>query len=114
MFVRWQRRRRKRYGGSPLLTAVLVESRRVDGDPRQRTVAYLAGIREKFIGEHERAHRKFWRKVDERLDELALDPATRARIEAGVAARVPRVTDENQAQFGASSPCWSIRSAALR
>ena len=101
MFVRWQRRSRKRYGGSPLLTAVLVECRRVDGKPRQRTVGYFAGIRERFVGEHEREHRRFWAKVDERLDELELDPDTRAMIEASVESRVRRVTPENKAEFDA-------------
>ncbi len=103
MFVRWQRRSRKRYGGSPLLAAVIVECRRVDGKPRQRTVAYLGGIRERFVGEHERRHEKFWNRVDARLDELGLDPSTRASIEASIAARVPRVTDENQAVFAAEA-----------
>ncbi len=103
MFVRWQRRSRKRYGAPPLLTAVLVECRRVDGKPRQRTVAYLAGIRERFVGKNAWQHDRFWSRVDTRLDELALDPQTRATIEASIAARVPRVTDENQAQFAAEA-----------
>ncbi len=103
MYVRWQLRPRKRRGGSPLLVAVLVESRRVDGRPRQRTVRYLGGIIEKFIGKNARHHERFWRKVDARLDELALDPVTRANIEASVAARVPRITNENQTVFAAEA-----------
>ncbi len=103
MYVRWRSRPRTRLPRSPLLTAVVVACRRVNGKPRQRVVAYLAGIREKFIGEHERQHEKFWNRVDARLDELALDPATRANIEASIAARVPRVTDEDQAQFAAEA-----------
>ena len=103
MYVRWQRRLRKKCGGSPLLTAALVENRRVDGKPRQRVMAYLAGIRERFIGEREKEHRQFWRKIDERLDDLGLDPATRTRIEGSIEARVPRVTDENQAVFAAEA-----------
>ncbi len=103
MYVRWQRRRRVRKGRwSPLLTAVLVECRRVDGQPRQQVVAYLGGIREAYIDKWERHHRAFWRGVDERLDELGLDAGTRARIEASVAARVRRVTPENQAEFDAA------------
>ena len=103
MFVRWQRRSRKRYGRSRLLTAVLVECRRVDGKPRQRTVAYLGGIREKFIGQNVWQHDRFWSRVNARLDELALDPATRANIEASIAARVPRVTDENRDRIDAEA-----------
>ena len=103
MYVRWQLRPRKRRGGSPLLVAVLVESRRVDGRPRQRNVAYLGGIRERHVGKTAREHNRFWAGVDARLDELGLDAVTRASIEARVAARVPRVTDENQAVFAAEA-----------
>ncbi len=103
MYVRWQRRRRVRRGkSSPLLTAVLVESRRVDGDPRQRTIAYLGGIREAYVDVREWEHRAFWRGVDERLDALGLDPEVRARVEASVEARVRRVSPENQAEFDAA------------
>ena len=45
MYVKWQSRQRTTLRGSPLLTAVLVECRRVDDRPRQRTVAYLASVR---------------------------------------------------------------------
>ena len=103
MYVRWQRRTRKRHPRSPLLVAVLVESRRVDGEPRQRTLGYLAGISEQLVGEREREHREFWAKVDERLDELGLDPATRAKMEASIERRVVRVTPENQAEFDAAT-----------
>lgn len=103
MFVRWQSRRRKRYGGSPLLTAVLVESRRVNGRPRQRTVGYLAGIRERFVGKNAWQHEKFWKRVDARLNELGLDAETRASIETKIAARIERVTDENRDRINAEA-----------
>ena len=102
MYVRWQRRGRVRRAKSPLLTAVLVESRRVDGKPRQRVVAYLGGIREAHVDERERAHRTFWRGVDDRLDALGLDAEARARVEASVESRVRRVTPENRAEFDAA------------
>ncbi len=102
MFVRWQRRGRVRKAKSPLLTAVLVECRRVDGDPRQRVIAYLGGIREAHVDERERAHRTFWEGVDAHLDELGLDPETRAKVEASVESRVRRVTPDNQAEFDAA------------
>ena len=50
MYIRWERRRHAdytKYGSPPpghTLIARLVESRRVDGKPRQRHVAYLGGI----------------------------------------------------------------------
>ena len=81
MYVRWQRKKRvDRYKWGHLLCAVLVESHRVDGEPRQKTVAYLGGIRESFIDERENEHRAFWRHADKRLDELALDPEARAKV----------------------------------
>lgn len=103
MYVRWQRRGRVRRGrSSPLLTAVLVESRRVDGKPRQRVVAYLGGIREAYVDKREWEHRTFWRGVVDRLDALGLDLETRARTEASVESRVRRVTPDNQAVFDAA------------
>ncbi len=99
MYVKWQRRPRKRTDGSPLLMAVLVESHRVDGKPRQRVVAYLAGIRERFVGEREDKHDEFWRSVDAHLDALGLDAETRARIEASIAKRVARVTTKSRAEY---------------
>ncbi len=103
MYVRWQRRRRvRKRKSSPLLTAVLVESCRVDGKPRQKGIAYLGGIREAYVDERAWEHRAFWLSVDERLDALGLDPETRARIEASVESRVRRVTPENQAEFDAA------------
>lgn len=109
MYVKWQRRPRRTMGGSPLLMAVLVESHRVDGKPRQRVVAYLAGIRERFVGEREDKHDKFWRSVDAHLDALGLDAETRARIEASVAKGVARVTTDNRVEFEAAEA--SIASA---
>ncbi len=113
MFVRWQVRSRKRRGGSPLLTAVLVESRRVDGQPRQRVIAYLGGIRERYIDEREKEHIAFWTRVDDRLDELGLDAGTRARIEASVESRERRVTPESQAEFDAAEARVKLEMAAV-
>jgi hypothetical protein len=42
MFVRWQSRNRK--GLRVLLRAVLVESERVSGAPRQQHIAYLGSV----------------------------------------------------------------------
>ncbi len=101
MYVRWQRRSRKRRGGSPLLTAVLVECHRVDGEPRQRTLGYLAGIREKDVGNSPFHHEEFWSAVDARLDALRLDGETRSKVESQIAARVPRLSPEARAAFHA-------------
>ncbi|AFY62774.1 hypothetical protein [Synechococcus sp. PCC 6312] len=55
MFVRWEKRKRgkTRWGKfreeSPVLIARLVESYRVDGSSRHRTIAYLGSIREESL-----------------------------------------------------------------
>ena len=103
LYVKCQVRDRKRRGGSPLLTAVLVECRRINGRPRQSTVGYLGSIRERHVGKTAREHFRFWACVDDRLDELWLDTVTRLSIEASVAARVPRITAENEAVFNAET-----------
>ena len=104
MYVRWQSRARKRRGGSPLLTAVLVECRRIDGRPRQRTVAYLGSIREGGIKSTLARHVKFWLGVTERLDQLgdAITPEEHESIEVALAKRVRRVTDAERAELDES------------
>lgn len=87
MYVRWKRRAQKktsRWNPDPqLLAAYLVESRRVDGKPRQRVVAYLGSIGEGFLGEAgPRAY--FWRQANSRLDALALSPPARATVESAL------------------------------
>ncbi len=102
MYVRWQRKKRvdhRKLG--PLLCAVLVESRRVDGEPRQRTVAYLGGIREGCIERFLGRHIQFWQDVTERLDALGddLGPDEREKIEEALAKKVRRVTDAERAEL---------------
>ncbi len=102
MYVRWQRKQRAdRDNWGPLLCAVLVESRRVDGEPRQRTVAYLGGIREGCIESALGHHVKFGRNVARRLDTLGDDlaPAERKKVEEALAKRVRRVTDAERAEL---------------
>ena len=111
MYVRWLKRDltrttriHGRFGiGGHALSAVLVESRRVAGKPRQRFVAHLGTIRvwDTMMGKGDvpiagggRAHhvdaRGFWDSVSRKLDviERAFD---RDIVEAGIAARVPRL-----------------------
>jgi hypothetical protein len=93
VFVRWKRRPlQHRHEWSPpdeqALYAVLVESARVDGKPRQRVVGYLAAIREGELASA-LAVERFWRDVDRVLDTLALDDK-RPSIEGKIAATVPR------------------------
>ncbi len=101
MFVRWQRKKRvDRDKWGQLLCAVLVESRRVDGEPRQRTIAYLGSIREGCIESALGWHVEFWHDVARRLDQLGdgLAPDEREKVEAALAKRVRRLTESEFAK----------------
>jgi hypothetical protein len=95
MFVRWQSRGKSNsdyYGDS--WSAILVESKRINGKPQQRHVAYLGGISaEKLKVDAQRCY--FWDKVTERLNKLGeLIAADRSKIEAAISIKVPRPTDD--------------------
>src|SRR5262245_7554279 len=83
MFIRWKRRQLRRNAGVAL-EAVLVQSVRVNGLPRQRLVRYLGSIRV-----HERwtaaSVHAFWQGIDARLTALALDPVERQVLEQQLA-----------------------------
>jgi hypothetical protein len=97
------------------LSALLVESKRVNGKVRQRHIAYLGGISQspmrnqstmRIAGRpsHARARlreysiderrRQFWDSVTAAFDKLEgqIDPDERKRFEAIIAKRVPRPT----------------------
>jgi hypothetical protein len=73
----------------------LVESQRINGKPRQRTLAYLGSIRDRHL-ESPWARHWFWREVSRRLDALTLPKQERVRIEARLLAVVPRPSQEEQ------------------
>lgn len=82
-----------------------MESRRVDGKPRQRHVAYLGGICQSAIDldtPYQRGH--FWVRVVGRLDQLAnqITPEQRRKIETQIAAKVTPPTSEDIEQINAS------------
>jgi hypothetical protein len=92
MYVRWQsyKRRSKPWEGREQRwvlhwRAILVESKRVDGKPRQIHVAYLAG----FIRHNLRGSGRvwLWERIDRRLDKLGnrVSPDDRKRIVAALA-----------------------------
>jgi hypothetical protein len=94
MFVRWKHRpvRRRRETSLPnerALYAVLVESHRVDGKPRQRVVRYLAAIRGGQLV-YPLSTDRFWQDVERTLADLALADDQRQVIEDKIAATVPR------------------------
>ena|SRR6186997_231153 len=76
MFIRWQSRQRKhaefsRYSrkGDMHWRAILVESARIDGKPRQRHIAYLAGFTESATKVP--AQQRFvWERIEKQLKRL--------------------------------------------
>jgi hypothetical protein len=73
MFVRWQqyrsqaqdKRRRERNDARARLKAVLVESTRINGEPRQKHIAFLGSV---SVDGSDR--RRFWFDVTTRLNQL--------------------------------------------
>lgn len=121
MYVKWKKRAmtrtdrdRRRYCiGAHALTAVLVESRRVSGKPRQRYVAYLGTLEvwddsrsgNIVIGTGGRAKWPavvmFWQRVSRQLDALPVW-CNRPAVEGMIAAKVPRLSlDEAMSRSGA-------------
>jgi hypothetical protein len=101
MFLRWKKRKlpeskrwfNRKHRPGVLLTAVLVESVRIDGKSRQKTVKYLGSIQQWRI---EQAAffvlRDFWQKVSSELDTVTLTKKTRREIENQITAVVPKPT----------------------
>ena len=101
MFVRWQKRKRR--DGVTRLNAILCESRRVDGKPRQEHIAYLGAIDDVWLDEPRndpQANLKryeFWEKAEKRLAPLANRLGTDDhKIREQLNAKVP-VADPNEA-----------------
>ena len=111
MYIQWQRRSVRRTGETTL-RAVLVQSVRHQGQPRQRCVCYLGAIRVRY--QQAPAHRqRFWARVDQRLAPLGLDPATRARLETALAWQVARPTPADLAHLEAQRTALSQLAATL-
>jgi hypothetical protein len=75
MYIRWQSRKRNRakFGGGHQdigWSAILVESVRVDGKPKQQHVAYLAGFTESAIAAHPAQQRFVWDRIEDKLKRL--------------------------------------------
>jgi hypothetical protein len=107
MYVRWQKRTSKRTkyrsrgsdGPGTVWSAVIVESARVDGKPRQKHVAYLGTFKQTRL-EEEAGCLAYWEKITERLDRLGNRFSTddRVLIETMLAEKVlppaPEVYDD--------------------
>jgi hypothetical protein len=116
MYVRWKRRKMvgKFLPAGPhyALSAVLVESRRVDGKPRQKVIKHLGCIRESAIVYP--GHRiSFWRTAAAAFKALALPAEQQRTIELVLHARVPFPTNEERgrAQMELEALTNSIKAA---
>jgi hypothetical protein len=108
MFVRWKRRKkavtkpgrrpRRRSDAGDSLYCVLIESRRIEGKPRQRVVCYLGSVDE---GRLDKTWLRvdFWDDIKPKLDRLSLTRTERQRIEDSIQQIVPRVPEEQEIQF---------------
>ena len=93
MYVRWNKRKRFKIGWRKkeghYLSAVLVESRRIDGTPRQKIIKCLGSIGE------ENLHRVFWRQgfwvtTEKNLAALGLSDENQQKIIASIEKVVPK------------------------
>lgn len=104
MYIRWKDKPRVdvwdwkytgRHKGEPqplLLVAYLVESKRINGKPRQKT-RYLASIWEKDIAKP-LGRLDFWKSVQAKIAPLNLSTEQQQAIKQGLLKRVPDVTQE--------------------
>jgi hypothetical protein len=81
--------------------AVIVESRRVDGRPRQHLIRYVGSIDSSDV-QLLSARRRFWDRADAVLAEF--DQKQRERFELALSAKVPRPTSEEEVAQALPSP----------
>jgi hypothetical protein len=107
MFVRWQYRSGSKAWRKGAWSAILVESKRVDGVPRQQHVAYLGGITVEYLKvDAQRCY--FWDEINKHLDRLGNRIAgERSKIEASIALKVPRASPEEYKEI-ARRTCASL------
>lgn len=110
MFVRWKQRPLKQAAPwqakkTYTMYAVLVESVRVNGAPRQKTICYLGRIQE-HLRERPDAIIRFWKDVEWKLSGLSLAADVRGRIEASLERVIRRATPQEIEEHKAK---WAIR-----
>ncbi len=101
MYVRWKKKKRQ-YGGY-MLTASLVESKRVNGNPRQRVILHLGSIspdRQHWarITKSGELQASFWIRVIDKMHFAGIDDETQAMVCAALEQKVPRPADEDLQQ----------------
>lgn len=97
MYIRWNRRKRKKTGwrarAGDYMTAVLVKSVRVDGNPRQKVIKTLGSIGENDLNKVFR-RRSFWETSERNLSKLTLSDEMLDKIISSLKKVVPKPTDE--------------------
>lgn len=94
MFIRIKKQLNK----ETLLSAVLVESQRIAGKPRQKILGYISSIRETNL--HLVPCRlNFWNKAEEKLNTMNLSDIERKNIYLKLEKFVSKVTPEEQQNF---------------
>lgn len=118
MFVRWKEKPRDPRWGydanhkwrrgarheTKLLVAYLVESKRIDGKPRQKT-HYLASIKERNA-DKVLPQERFWKDALAKIESISLSPEQRQSIETALLNRVPRPSAEAVAKDEAAFEAW--------
>jgi RNA binding exosome subunit len=98
MYVRWNKRKRFKIGWRKkeghYLSAILVESHRVDGAPRQKIIKFLGSIGE------ENLHRVFWCQdfwvtAEKNLAALGLSAEDQQKIIAIIEKVVPKPSEDD-------------------
>lgn len=127
MFIRWQRKSGSAWSRSQHRRirwtrhrAILVESIRVGGKPRQRHIAFVASFaRDRLtasdqVDDFERV--AFWRDARARLDALGnrVTAADRSKIEAALAEHVPPPTPAQEDDFDREVEAQRQRDEAAR
>lgn len=118
MFVKWSTRSRKSLGmreeeTPKLFTAMLVESRRVEGKPRHQAVAYLGSIRSLHL-KHPLFRRDFLIEAEKTIEGLDLGPDVRDKIMATLEAKVTRPSADEIERAEAERVALMAMAAAVR
>ena len=116
MFVVWRRRTKRGRQGpedrDARLEARLVEGIRIDGKPRQRFIVYIGSIEEPYDS-GDRVD--FWDVASHVLDLLGNRiGAERSKIEASLAAKVPRPTAKEHRTYVPRLERWLKRRDKVR
>jgi RNA binding exosome subunit len=98
MYVRWNKRKRFKIGWRKkeghYLSAVLVESHRVDGTPRQKIIKCLGSIGEENLHRVFR-RQSFWATTEKSLAELGLSTEDQQKIIASIEKVVPKPSEDD-------------------